>query len=542
MRSVIPLGMESQAFSWVVMHRVSVSFVTSPEGSDILRASSLMKFAALPYFIGILLVLGPWVPTAHSGIEPPVLRVSLDMEPLTVDWNGVRTSTDRFIASFLMRGLLKVDATNQPVCDLCSSYAVSADGKTLRFELNAGEEWSDGVKLEARHFVDSFHRLLNPSNHFKAAEEFRDVVSVRAESKTKLEISLSRPVSIFPHLLTTAAVYPIRKELLKSVRESGENHASTAVLGPYQLAAWEHGKRVVIEGNPAFKGERPVYRVDFVLGTHAQLLAKFKDGKLDILSNPTGEDLMKLPGQKLQVSSYWATRDLLFNVRHAPVSDVSFRKAVLHALERDGLPAVLRNGERKVTGLIPPGLLGYRELPLVTADLAQAQHERAQAVPDSKPVELSLLVRDIDSDRHVAEWMSTQLERIKVRIKIHAVSSGSYLNELEQGRFDLALATWSFNIASPVEILRSFETKSLENRGAWTNVGFDALLGQLVLDSNSARSAQLVDQLTQILEIKDVAVIPLGYPTQPFILGPRVVSFAITPYGDPDLVRIQLKL
>lgn len=492
---------------------------------------------------------------AGAGIEPPVLRAALESEPLSLDWNGARTSTDRFLVSFLMRGLLKYDASNKPVCDLCKTFSVSPDGKILRFELNPAEEWSDGVKLEAQHFVDSFRRLLSPANHFKPAEAFRWIegaqqssktwdpkkLAVRAEGRDQLEIVLSRPQSALPHLLTTSVVYPVRKELLKGTGDSGENHASTAVLGPYQLAAWEHGKRVVIEGNPRFKGSRPVYRVDFVLGTHAQLLAKFKAGRLDLLSNPTNEDLMNLPSQRLQVNPYWATRELVLNVSRAPMSDGVFRRAILHALNRDSLPAHLRNGERKVTGLVPPGLVGYRDLPLATADLAQAQKERAQAVPGGKPVDLVLLSLDRDADRRVAEWIADRLGQIQVRVKLHGVSSSAFGREIEAGRHDLVLVTRSLDIASPLELLDPFESSSLHNRGHWANVGFDALLGQLSHEQNPTQAAAFVDQLTQIIEVKDIGVIPLGYPTQPFMLGPRVVSFAITPFGDPDLVKIQLK-
>jgi ABC-type oligopeptide transport system substrate-binding subunit len=481
----------------------------------------------------LLLALFGWTvgQARAAGIEPPVLRLSSDAEPTTLDWGQARASSDRFIASFLMRGLLKYDSGNRPACDLCKSFEVTGDGKALKFVIASGVRWSDGVELEAKHFVDALAR--------GAREE---IASVRADGKMGLEIAPKGPLAAFAHRLTTAAAYPVRKELVASGSRAarsdrGEKHASTAVLGPYQLAAWEHGKRVVLEGNPEYTGERPVYRVEFVLGTHAQLLDKFKAGKIDILANPVNEDFAKLPGQKPQVSPYWATRELVFNVRR--VQDVGLRRSILRALEREALPAFLRNGERTVTGLIPPGLPGHRELPLVTADPARVAQERA-----AQPwVELTLLARDVDTDRRVAEWVASQLQRIRVRVKPRIVSAAGYIKELEKGppSFDLALRVWAFETASPLELLRSFGTGASANRGGWTHVGYDAWLGQLSRASEPAEAAPLIDQLTQLIETKEVAVIPLGYPTQPFILGPRVVSFAITPFGDPDLVRIRLK-
>src|SRR4051812_36739049 len=120
-----------------------------------------LRSLGAPMILGALLFTG----AAAAALEPPVLRASLETEPLTLDWNGYRSSTDRYLISFLMRGLLKYDSANAPVCDLCKSYLISADGRKLSFELDSEQTWSDGVKLEARHFVDSFRRLLAPQNH-----------------------------------------------------------------------------------------------------------------------------------------------------------------------------------------------------------------------------------------------------------------------------------------------------------------------------------------------------------------------------------------
>jgi ABC-type oligopeptide transport system substrate-binding subunit len=492
-------------------------------------------------------------PSGSFALEPPVLRASLESEPITLAWTAAHTGTDRFLASFLMRGLMKYDAGNQPVCDLCRSLALSPDGKTLTFELASGENWSDGVPLEAQHFVDSFRRLLDPANGFSFSEDFLVIagatlrpwdaskLAVRAEDKNKVVIELVRPSGAFTHVLTTAASFPIRKELLKGADDTGERHAQTAVLGPYQLAAWEKGKRIVIEGNAKFTASRPVYRVDFFRGTHAQSLQKFKSGRIDLLSNPTSDDVLKVPGQRLQVSPYLATRLLRVNSSRKPLTDLNLRRALLLALDRPTLPAALRNGERRATGLIPPGLPGYRELPLVTPDLSQAQTLAKASFGSAPAPELTLITRDLEADRQVSEWLTSQWARIGIKLKVLSAAEGAYLRKLESGDFDLALGVWAFETASPVELLRSFETGAAQNRGHWTHVGFDALLGQLTRETNPSLAAGLIDRTAEVVEVKDIGVIPLGYPTQPFLLGRRVMSFSVTPFGDPNLVSIRIR-
>ncbi len=481
--------------------------------------------------VGLLLLLASpsWV---HAGLEPPVLRLSMESEPTTLDWQKARGALDRFIVTFLMRGLLRYDAQATPVCDLCTEFTTSPDGLKLRFKLK-DVEWSDGIKLDAQHFVDAFKRI-------DLSEDLRAIQSTRADGPGVFEITLSRPLATLPHFLTTTESFPIRKDYLKKSADSGEEHAQSAVLGPYQLAAWERGRRIVIEGNPKFVGERPVYRVEFIEGTHAQQVGRFKAGKIEILSNPTTEDLTQAPGTRLQVNPFWATRSLRLNTR-GKAKDIDLRRALLYSLDRQQLPSVLKNGERAATGLIPPGLTGHRNLALVTGDLARAQQERQRIAPADKDIELELLCRDTETDRKVAQWLAEQFGKIKVKLKVRAQAPRAYVRDLEAGKYDLALQTWAFEVANPVDLLRSFKTGSKLNTGGWTSVVFDEYLGRLTSEQKAAEFAGWVDKATQVLESQDVAVIPLGYPTQPFLLGSRVVNFATTPFGDPDLVKIELK-
>ena len=246
------------------------------------------------------------------------------------------------------------------------------------------------------------------------------------------------------------------------------------------------------------------------------------------------------------MSPYLATRQLVFNLHRSPLGDIHLRQAILHALEREKLPALLRNGERPVTGLIPPGLAGYRDLPLVTRDLARALEERkplANGKAAAGALTLEIVFHNLDTDRRVAHWLLDQLGAVNVKLKLSPKSAEAYLEAIRTGSYDLALETWNFGISSPADILQAFTTGARQNHGGFTSVTYDDWIQKLLSRPKPeiAESSGWIDQATRILEAQEVGVIPLGYPTQPFLLGRRVVGFAITAYGDPDLVRIQLK-
>ncbi|MCM2322376.1 MAG: peptide ABC transporter substrate-binding protein [Oligoflexia bacterium] len=507
-------------------------------------------FAAIPLFA--VLALFQAYP-ARSALEPSVLRASLENEPTTLDWNHFRSGTDRFLISFLMRGLLQYDAKLNLVCDLCTSFSVSPDGLTIQFELRPDLTWSDGVPLEARHFVDSFRRLLDPVTASRNAKDFEEIsgalqpgtprwdpnkLGVAATDKNSLRITLARSSPLLLHRLAAIAAFPIRKELLRGPGDKGLAHMQSAVLGPYLLAEWKPKKRLVLEGNPEFKGTRPVYRVDFSIGSHAELVDLFRKGRLDVLPNPTTEDMVQVPGQRVQVNySFLATRYMLLNVKRPMMSETKLRRAILYSLDRETLPALMRNGDRKITGLIPPGLVGHRELPLATGDPGRALAERGSG---ARPIELKLLFRDVDKQERIARWVAERLEKIQVKTVLVPASGATFRERIKKGDFDLALLSWAYRTPSPLEMLTLFRTGDEENRSGWTNVGYDGLLDLLLKEQRPAEIAKLVDQMTEILEIKEVPVIPLDYPSRPFLLGKRVKSFAVTPFGDPDLVKIQL--
>jgi ABC-type oligopeptide transport system substrate-binding subunit len=212
---------------------------------------------------------------------------------------------------------------------------------------------------------------------------------------------------------------------------------------------------------------------------------------------------------------------------------------MLHALDRGILPGELKNGERPVAGLIPPGLPGSRGLPFVTQDLARAQQERA--LVKAPETVLELIARDTPTDRTVARWLTESLMAVKVRLLPRFEKEAQYLARLRQGKFKLALTILAAESASSVHGLRSFSSGARLNWGGWTHVPFDTLLSDADRTSDQKETARLAEEASRILEAQEAAVVGLGYPAQSFLLGHRVISFATTPFGAPDLVKVQLK-
>jgi oligopeptide transport system substrate-binding protein len=336
--------------------------------------------------------------------------------------------------------------------------------------------------------------------------------------------------------LTTLSANPIRKEF----KDNFDAHVNKAVLGPYYLAEYEKGKRIVVEANPNFNGTLPVQRIDFVMGNHVEQIKRFKSGKIDVFGGPTTEDILQVPNKKIQVNPYWATRVLIFNMNKRPFNQLELRKAILFALDRQALPGFMGNGERKVTGMVPPGLTGYRELPLHTIDVERAKQELAR-IPQIEKQKFKILINDSETSVRMGKWIKDQLTKVKIQVEVTVQAGKRYYESLEKNNFDLALVTLALATATPLDALRAFKTKSRSNYGKWTNVVYDQLVDQLFEEKNEATVLAKIDQATQILESQTVGAIPLIYPVRSYLLGSRIESFTLDSFADPVWAKIKLK-
>jgi ABC-type oligopeptide transport system substrate-binding subunit len=382
--------------------------------------------------------------------------------------------------------------------------------------------WSDGLALESKQF-------LAPLSRLKAQSPFPAQLQVSAPSAHVLEIRLEQANSSLPFLLTRPESFP----------EHPKN--KDTALGPYVLAEWVKKRRLVLEGNPHFKEKRPVFRVEFHFGARSELAKKFNQGRLDILAQPTTDEVLTSKKAKVQVSPSLSVRLVTLHTQKEPLRDVAFRKALLYALERESLPSVLGSGERAATGVLPFGVSGARALPLVRKDLSRAQAERGRAVPMDRSVTLSLVTGNSLADEKISSWLAEQWKPLKVRLQRKPVGDAELLRTLESGAFDLVLHTASLRTSSALDLLARYRTGDPSNAARWTSVAFDSLLNQALQESSQELILQTLDTLTQFLELAEVPSIPLSFPHSGFLLGPRVSTFGVTPFGDPDLVQISLK-
>lgn len=322
----------------------------------------------------------PFAPDYGGQVVLSILSDPKSFNPVTS-----KDAVTSAIISHVFEGLTTLNVhTLQPEPHLAKSWDVSADGLTWDFHLRRDVYWSDGVPFSADDVVFTYNDLYyNPEIPNSAADtlliEGRPIEVQKIDDYT---VRFILPLKFAPFLLTVA--YDILpKHLLESIVREGRFNSAWGIdslpgdivgTGPFLLSSYQPGQRIVLKRNPDYwkKGpsdeslpylDRLVYLI--VQNSDVELL-KFLDGEIDAIS-VKGNDfpLLKPREAKDHFSIYTVGEDiassfLFFNqnlgrdevsgkpfvdpVKLKWFSDVRFRKAVAHAIDRERMIEINMSG------------------------------------------------------------------------------------------------------------------------------------------------------------------------------------------------------
>jgi ABC-type oligopeptide transport system substrate-binding subunit len=182
------------------------------------------------------------------------------------------------------------------VPEVAAGYRVSANGMKYTFMLRRGFRFSNGAKLTARSFLRAIERLLDPEMNSPAVDSryvqdivgADDVLARRASSPSgvvargnRLVIRLERPIPDFAARLAM----PFFCAVPPSLPANPEGIGAYASAGPYYVADFRPGQRLVLRRNRYYGGNRPVHVDGFVLDntlpTPAKMVERIERGQAD---------------------------------------------------------------------------------------------------------------------------------------------------------------------------------------------------------------------------------------------------------------------
>jgi len=413
---------------------------------------------------------------------------------------------------------------------------------TWRFHIRRNVRFSDGSPLTAEDVVFSIARARGPGSNIAAY--FAAVAEVRKVDDFTVDLVTRNPSPILPEELTSFGI--MSKAWLErnnaarvaDLTSREENFATRNAMGtgPFVLVSREPDRRTVLAPNPLWwdQPEHNLTRVEFnVIANDATRVAALLSGEVDMIYTVPPQDMERIGRtanlriiQGPELRTIYLGMDqmrpelLKSDVRgRNPFQDVRVRRAMYQAIDIEAIRTRVMRGQARPTGQIfGPGVNGFVEAndtrPAV--DLEGARRLLTEAgYPNGFGVTLDCPNDRYVNDEAICTAVVSMLARIGVRVTLNAQTRVRFFAEVNGPRYNTSfyLLGWTPNTYDAQNALFNLAgsrdgTRGVFNNGGYSNPRFDALVGQIEVETTPARRQELITQASRLLQ-EDVAYIPL---------------------------------
>ena len=202
----------------------------------------------------------------HGSSDAPTkgtFKFNLSSSPTTLN---PLSSTDAYsseVQDFVVESLLQRDVeTYEWVPSLAKDWEVSDDGLKYTFTIREGVKWHDGQPLTVEDVLFSFNAIMHPKNKYHTAHMrpyFENIEKVEKLAKNKVRFTANKVY--FGNFDVVAGMRIVPKHLYKDPSEEEESELNKTLVGtgPYKLEAFERGRRLILEKNKDWWGEKHEY-------------------------------------------------------------------------------------------------------------------------------------------------------------------------------------------------------------------------------------------------------------------------------------------
>lgn len=478
------------------------------------------------------------------------LRIGILAEPTSIDPHFHNLTPNDSALSHIYERLVAPDASGAFVPGLAMSWS-QPDDKTWRFALRPGVTWHDGKPFSADDIVFTFQRAPNvpdsPSSYASAIKGRQ----VRKIDDLTIEIATTLPDPLM--LNNLARIMIVSRANGKGAKTADYNSGKAAVgTGPYKFAEYVPGERLTVVRNDAYWGGKPLWdRVILrTIRDDPQRVAALLAGDVDLIEDVPSADIGRLKDDTKFLLVQAVTQRVIYlhmdQFRPVtpfvtakdgaqilnPLRDVRVRLALSKGINRDAIVARVMGGAAIAAGqFLAPGFFGTSpELKPMAYDPDGARKLLADAGwPAGFKLTFHSPAGRYTNDVKVAQAIAQMYQRIGLDVTVDALPPAQFFARASSGdkgqpEFSMFLAGRSSGTGEISDSLNALVHTYIPtagtgaaNRGRYSNADVDRQIdaAQTMIDPLE-RARELMQ--ASALAIADVAIIPIYYPVQTWVL------------------------
>ena len=500
------------------------------QANQLVRAPLVISVLSL----GLILVTGCGRSgrNVETAYQEHALHIGNGIEPSTLDPHINTGSSESAILSEIYEPLIERGADGLTLMPAAAeSWSISPDGLIYTFHLRPDRRWSNGDKVTADDFLQSFRRVVDPRLAAEFAARATSVVGVPEYLQGELTdpeklgfsapdpytfvITLSAPNVVFIQNLIAYPWVPVHMPTLDAtggrLRDS-QNWVKPGVMvtnGAMQLTEWRPNSRIVLQPNPYHPEHAKVWLHSINYYPIEDLDSEeraYRAGQLHATNSLPSAKVAAYAAKNdpaLQITPRLGVSFFVFNTRRPPFDDARVRRAFSAAIDRVALAkAAYQGGYTPAFSISQPGMGGYQPTALITEGPAEA---RALLAVAGYPAgagfpPITYLYNTLDRNRTVAEIMQQMwLKELGVKVELVNQEWKVFLDTRHRGDFSIARSGWNPFANEPTDFFELFITGGSNNETGWSNSSFDQLYQSSLQTFDVGQRHQLYHEMDEIL-------------------------------------------
>ena len=483
------------------------------------------------FWICLLGVLG----TVSSCTDPPPppssIRFGLANFPANLDPRFATDAASARINRLIYTRLVDFDEAGQPIPSLADWEQRSPTH--YRFRLRASPPtFHDHSPLTAQDVKMTYDFILDPKHNSPHRTTLNLISRIKTPTEDIVDFFLNRPDILFPSYLVIG-ILPAK--LIEKNHQFNENPIGN---GPFTFM--ERPDQTRLRLRRAHDGQMFEFiRVPNPTVRTLKLLA----GEIDMLQNDLPPELVShlsqaphIHVQKIRGANF---AYLGFNMEDSIVGQHEVRKAIAHAIDREGIIRYVMGGSATpATSLFPPEhWAGHPSLARYEYDPRLARSLITQAGFNKEHPARIIYKTSTDPFRlRLATIIQDQLEHVGIQATIQSHDWGTFYGDIKSGRFQMYSLSW-VGLKTPNIFQYIFHSHSIPpngaNRGRYANPQADALIEQAEA-SQDLNEKRLIYRNLQGLVNQTLPYVPLWYEDHIFIAHNDIEGYRVAPDGNYD--------
>lgn len=467
-------------------------------------------------------------------------------EPYSLDYAYAFDYADNQVLANVCESLLRLNPDYSLSPGLAESFAHPTPS-TWVYTIREGVAFHDGTPLTAADVVASMGRHLDPAVGSSWYSVYQNVVSIEQTGEREVTVTEAVPDSQFNLAMGgSAGVVESAATLDELGADYGNSTGGVNCTGPFRLAEWKSGERIVLERSDDYWDDRlrakaGEVEILFITDPNARVNA-LKSGEVDggwMVPMDAVPQLEASGSGDVYFGLNTAVSSLIVSNPDGPLGDERVRKALLMALDRQGIVDAAVNGYGEVSDALTTESVwvGASEAGLTAAfdDLEEYAYDldAARALVEEAGVageEIVYLTAPLGNEFNViSQATAAAAEAIGLSATIETVTPNAYTalfsDPAAREGVDLFLTSWYLSSPDPLEMYSVLRTGEFSNYGEWSDPAFDDVVDEAVaIDDPAARSEKTAE--AQRIANEQLPWLPLYASPMTVFLGERITGVA----------------